>query len=41
VPYVIDMTTGRIDVARESPLWPLPTPAAPPPLADGLPAPRP
>ena len=24
-PYVIDMTTGRIDVSRQSPLWPLPT----------------
>ncbi len=23
-PYTIDMTTGRIDVARQSPLWPLP-----------------
>lgn len=26
VPYVIDMTTGRIDVSQDSPLWPLPTP---------------
>jgi hypothetical protein len=25
LPYVIDMTTGRIDVSHESPLWPLPT----------------
>jgi tetratricopeptide (TPR) repeat protein len=23
-PFAIDMTTGRIDVARQSPLWPLP-----------------
>jgi len=25
VPYVIDMTSGRIDAGRHSPLWPLPT----------------
>ena len=24
VPYVIDMTSGRVDVGRQSPLWPLP-----------------
>jgi tetratricopeptide (TPR) repeat protein len=24
-PYVLDMTTGRVDVSRQSPLWPLPT----------------
>jgi len=23
-PYVIDMTTGRVDVSKQSPLWPLP-----------------
>lgn len=25
VPYVIDMNSGRVDVGRQSPLWPLPT----------------
>ena len=25
VPYVIDMTSGRVDVGRQSLLWPLPT----------------
>ncbi len=25
VPYVIDMTSGRVDAGRDSPLWPLPT----------------
>jgi hypothetical protein len=25
VPYAIDMTSGRIDVGRQSPLWPLPS----------------
>lgn len=24
-PYALDMTTGRVDVSRQSPLWPLPT----------------
>jgi hypothetical protein len=24
VPYAIDLTSGRVDVARQSPLWPLP-----------------
>src|SRR5690606_5019867 len=31
VPYVIDINTGAIDVGRDSPLWPLPTPPATPP----------
>jgi hypothetical protein len=25
VPYAIDMTSGRVGVSRQSPLWPLPT----------------
>ena len=25
IPYAIDMTSGRVDVGRQSPLWPLPT----------------
>lgn len=35
VPYVLDAATGRIDVSRESQLWPLPTdtPALQPPPA--------
>ncbi len=32
VPLTIDMTTGRIDLSQQSPLWPLP---APPPVAAG------
>ena len=27
VPYVLDASTGRVTIARESPLWPLPTDA--------------
>jgi hypothetical protein len=30
VPLTIDMTSGRIDISQQSPLWPLPTP---PPVA--------
>jgi hypothetical protein len=34
-PFVLDSTTGRIDVSRQSPLWPLPhdQPVAQPPAA--------
>ena len=42
VPYTVDVTTGRIGVARDSDLWPLPTePAAAPELkGDTPPVPR-
>jgi tetratricopeptide (TPR) repeat protein len=41
VPYVIDMTTGAIDVSRDSPLWPLPAPLGRAPGADSEPETRP
>jgi len=33
VPFVVDPATGRIDVSRQSLLWPLPSQAQPPPVA--------
>lgn len=35
VPYDLDVTTGRFDLSRQSPLWPLPTRRAAPPGAPG------